>query len=171
MQTKTVKGEEVRNYFIKMEEVAKQAVVQYRPSYEIEDKKQRALAWIEEEEVREKLALENDINKPKVLYHDEVLNCSDSFSITEIAKGLGTTAFQLNKYLCSQKIQFKRGEKYFLYSKYDNRGYTNVKTIEIEKNDGTKTFVNQTQWTNKGKKFIINLFTSKYDDLLPQLPL
>jgi len=171
MRQHTVKGESIRNYFIKMEGIAKQSFQLALPSYQIHNPIERAKIWIEEEKVREKLVLENDFNKPKVAYHDNVLNCADSFSITEIAKGLGTTANQLNKYLCSQKIQFRRGNKYFLYSKYDRLGYININTVEIEKKDGTKSYSNQMFWTNKGKKFIISLFTNKYNDYLPQIPL
>jgi phage anti-repressor protein len=52
MQSQSVRGEEARNYFIAMEQIAlKNNQKQIIPSYQVEDSIERARAWIVEQEV------------------------------------------------------------------------------------------------------------------------
>ncbi len=74
--------------------------------------------------------------QPKASYYDVVLNCKDLLSITEIAKDYGKSAKWLNNYLHDNKVQFKQGDIWLLYSKHAEKGYTNTKTQSFNGNDG-----------------------------------
>ena len=54
------KGKQIRRYFIECEKKLKQVAL---PSYQIQDPIERAKVWIKEQEERQKLALEIEIQK------------------------------------------------------------------------------------------------------------
>ena len=96
--------------------------------------------------------------KPKVEYHDKVLNPTDEengftklLTTTEIAKDLGMTARQLNNILHEKRIIYKKGKTWVLYSKYDH--LISEKYCDYFINE----FGNLLKWTEKGRKFIIEL--------------
>ena len=100
--------------------------------------------------------------KPKVEYHDVVLNNERFFPITNIAKDLGMTANKLNTYLNDLKVQYRKNRNWILYRDYDwltTDGYADYKESQ---------FGNQLKWSSKGKQFIIKLLSqSKYGDCIP----
>ena len=115
-------------YVSKFEEMEKTLKEINSPSYLIDDRIERAKAWIREEEERRKLLEENEKNKPKVEYCDKVLIPSDTangftklLTVTEIAKDLGMTARKLNSVLNELGIIFKQGKVWYLYSEYQDR--------------------------------------------------
>ena len=62
----------------------------------------------EERAEKERLALENKEMKPKVEYHDNVLNKSDLITTTVIAKDLGlSSAAKLNQVMYANRIIYK----------------------------------------------------------------
>lgn len=127
--------------------------IQYNHSYLIEDPIERALAWIEEEKIRQaqkQLLLEQ---APKVEYYNNVLNAQNGITTTQIAKSIGMSATKLNRILNELKVQFKRRDQWLLYEKYQDKGYTLDRTFYDEGNDKTRHF---TVWTEKGKEFIIH---------------
>ena len=141
--------------FNQMEEELKKL---YTPSYMIEDPIKRAEKWIEEEKERQQLREENNLLKPKVEYHDKVLNPTDEengftklLTTTEVAKDLGMTARQLNNILHEKRIIYKQGKTWVLYSKYDY--LMSEKYCDYSINE----FGNTLKWTEKGRKFIIEL--------------
>ena len=85
------KGKQIRRYFIECEKKLKQVAL---PSYQIQDPIERAKVWIKEQEERQKLALEIEIQKPKVEYHDTVLKSQKLISTTDVAKDLGMSAMK-----------------------------------------------------------------------------
>lgn len=101
--------------------------------------------------------------KPKVEYHDVVLNNERFFPITNIAKDLGMTANRLNTYLSDLHIQYRRNRSWILYRDYDwltTNGYADYKESQ---------FGNQLKWSSKGKQFIIKLLSqSKYSNCIPK---
>ena len=124
----------------------------------IEDPIKRAEKWIEEEKERQQLREENNLLKPKVEYHDKVLNPTDEengftklLTTTEVAKDLGMTARQLNNILHEKRIIYKKGKTWVLYSKYDH--LISEKYCDYFINE----FGNLLKWTEKGRKFIIEL--------------
>ena len=141
--------------FNQMEEELKKL---YIPSYMIEDPIKRAEKWIEEEKERQQLREENNLLKPKGEYHDKVLNPTDEengftklLTTTEVAKDLGMTARQLNNILHEKRIIYKKGKTWVLYSKYDH--LISEKYCDYFINE----FGNLLKWTEKGRKFIIEL--------------
>ena len=96
--------------------------------------------------------------KPKVEFYDKVLNPTDEengftklLTTTEVAKDLGMTARQLNNILHEKRIIYKKGKTWVLYSKYDY--LISKKYCDYFINE----FGNLLKWTEKGRKFIIEL--------------
>lgn len=102
--------------------------------------------------------------KPKVSYYDKVMQCKDLMTITMIAKDFGMTAAEMNQVLHQKKVQYKQSGQWFLYSKYQDKGYCSSKTnvYETVSGFGVRT---HTYWTQKGRLFIYNLL--KEDGILP----
>lgn len=145
--------------FNQMEEELKKL---YTPSYMIEDPIKRAEKWIEEEKERQQLIEENNLLKPKGEYHDKVLNPTDEengftklLTTTEVAKDLGMTAKQLHDILHEKGIIYKSGKTWVLYSKYDYLMSEKYCDYSINK------FGNTLKWTEKGRKFIIELLNKQ----------
>lgn len=155
------KGRQARKYFIECEKRLKELSLD---SYMIEDKVERAKKWIEEQEekklIEEKakqLQLEVkekeeviEVQKPKVEYYEKVLDSSASFTVTQIAKAFEMTAVSLNKVLQNQGIQFYQSGMWHLYSKYQGKGYTDIRTHMLPNGDTRKSLT----WTEKGMEFI-----------------
>ena len=145
--------------FNQMEEELKKL---YTPSYMIENPIKRAEKWIEEEKERQQLREENNLLKPKGEYHDKVLNPTDEengftklLTTTEVAKDLGMNAKQLNNILHEKGIIYKRGKTWVLYSKYNY--LISEKYCDYFINE----FGNLLKWTEKGRKFIIELLNKQ----------
>ena len=155
------KGRQARKYFIEVEKRYKELSLD---SYMIEDRVERAKKWIEEQEekklIEEKakqLQLEVkekeeviEIQKPKVEYYEKVLDSSASFTVTQIAKAFEMTAVSLNKVLQNQGIQFYQSGTWHLYSKYQGKGYEDIRTHILPNGKTRKSLV----WTEKGMEFI-----------------
>lgn len=115
----------------------------------------KQLAEIEVKKATAPLLETIETNKPKVEYHDVVLNCNGLLTTTEIAKDLGMSAKKLNKFLNEKGVQYKQGKTWCLYSKYQhfiNEGYCDYKITEHGQ---------QLKWTELGRKYIIDLWNSK----------
>ena len=129
---------------------------------------------LEQEEKREALRLENKVQeqqiaelKPKASYYDLVLQCKDLLSMTEIAKDYGMSAKGMNKLLHDLGVQYKQSGIWFLYSKYQSEGYTQTKTQNYSKPDGTQGVTTHTYWTQKGRLFLYELL--KANEILPMI--
>lgn len=120
--------------------------------------KELLLMQLESIEKIEKLELENkeqkeqlEIQAPKVSYYDIVLNSPNLVTVTQIAKDYGKSAIWLNKLLSDLKIQYKQSNQWLLYSKYQEKGYTQSVTYADEDTEFTKL---NTKWIQKGRLFI-----------------
>jgi len=91
--------------------------------------------------------------QPKVEYHDKVLMAPETMVITQIAKEYGKSAREMNALLHDIGIQYKVNGQWVLYAKYANQGYTKDVTCQKEHDGIVGTYVN-TQWTQKGRKFL-----------------
>ena len=107
------------------------------------------------------LETDAEINKPKVDYHDMVLNSDELVSATIIAKDYGKSAVWLNKKLHDLGIIYKKSGQWVLYDKYAEEGYCHSKT-DLITNGITMTHV---YWTQKGRLFIYE--TLKDNGILP----
>lgn len=98
-----------------------------------------------------------EIQAPKVEYADNVLNSTDTYTITQIAKEIGMSAQRLNKILHDKGVQFKQAGQWFLYSKYDDKGFMKSKTYVYNKKDGRIGTMLVSVWTEAGRHFIHSL--------------
>lgn len=105
--------------------------------------------------------------KPKADYTDRILQCDDLTKVNVIACDYGFSAIEFNKLLKKLGIQYKEGKDWLLYKKYRGKGYTQTKTFEFDRTDGTKGSRTTMYWTQKGRLFLYELLKSK--GILPRM--
>ncbi len=154
MIQRTEKGKQARLYFIEMEKIARNPT-KAMTRKEIAQMLLDAENEIERLQVRADLqAKQLQISAPKVQYHDKVLQSSSLIPINLIAKELGMSAVTLNKKLHQLGIQYQSGGAWVLYSKYQEQGWTGVRTHSYVDSDGRERTVQHTYWTEKGRQYI-----------------
>ena len=128
----------------------------------------------EERAARKLLELDNQVKsqqiaelQPKATYYDLILQCKDLLSVTEIAKDYGMSVKGLNAMLHELGVQYNQSGVWFLYAKYQHEGYTQTKTQNYNRSDGTQGSKVHTYWTQKGRLFIYNLLKS--EGILPTI--
>lgn len=89
--------------------------------------------------------------QPKANYLDEILQSKSLVLTTQIAKNYGMSAKSFNKLLHSMGIQYKAGEQWVLYAKYQGCGYVHSRTTNITRSDGSPDVKMQTGWIQKGR--------------------
>ena len=92
--------------------------------------------------------------QPKADYADQVLESVDCFTTTQIAKGMGMTANELNRILCNKGIQYGQSGQYMLYAPYARQGLAQNRTKTFYDLFGTLHTSTQLVWTERGKEFI-----------------
>ena len=152
MIQRTEVGKQARQYFIQVEK-----------DYNSPEKIMARALRIAEKELST-LKLETKIQaqqiaelQPKATYYDLILQCPSLLSVTEIAKDYGLSAKGLNKILHEQGVQFNQSGVWFLYAKYQDKGYTSTKTQNYNRPDGTQGSRVHTYWTQKGRLFLYGL--------------
>lgn len=132
------------------------------------------LALKEERERRKALEIDNQVKdqqiaelQPKASYYDLVLQCNSLLSMTEIAKDYGMSAKGMNKKLHELGVEFNQSGVWFLYAKYQDQGYTQTKTQNYNKLDGTQGSKAHMYWTQKGRLFLYELL--KRNGILPMI--
>lgn len=92
---------------------------------------------------------------PKALYADNVLDSISCYTTTQIAKELGMTAQELNRWLCAERIQYYQSGQYMLYADYAHRGLAKSRT-HYDLFVGRDTVLTRMYlvWTEKGREFI-----------------
>lgn len=128
----------------------------------------------EEREARAKLELDKNVLtqqvaelQPKASYYDLVLQCPGLLSMTEIAKDYGMSAKGMNKKLHELGVQFNQSGVWFLYARYQSEGYTQTKTQNYSRPDGTQGTRTHMYWTQKGRVFLYYLL--KEQGILPMM--
>lgn len=106
-----------------------------------------------------------EVQAPKVEYADNVLLSTSTYSTTQIAKELGLSACKLNKLLYENGVQYRQGGQWFLYEKYQDKGYMKTKTYTYDKKDGRIGTMLTSVWTEAGRMFIHSLAGSGNDTL------
>lgn len=162
MIQRTDKGKQVRQYFLEIEK-----------EYNSPEKIMARALRIAEKELNT-LKLELNVKdqqiaemQPKASYYDMILQCKDLISVTEIAKDYGMSAKTFNKRLHELGIQYKQSGIWFLYAKYQSRGYTKTKTQNYSKPDGTQGAKTHMYWTQVGRLFLYDLL--KHNNILPMI--
>lgn len=156
MIQRTEKGKQARQYFIELERRWNSPDMVIKRAHEYLEKRVAALTT-------ENLVLTQQVHelKPKASYYDLVLQNKSLLSVSKIAKDFGMSAIALNKKLHRLGVQFKQGDIWLLYSKYQDKGYTQTTTHVID-TDRSKI---STKWTQKGRLFIYDLL--KREGILP----
>lgn len=116
----------------------------------------------------EKLMVEQQYNeaKPKITYYDIILQNPSLVSITQIAKDYGMSGKAMNQKLKELKIQYKQSGTWFLYSKYQDKGWTSSETKIIPTSYGDKVTM-YTKWTQKGRLALYDILKEK--GILPMI--
>ena len=92
--------------------------------------------------------------KPKADYLDQILHSKALVLTTQIAKDYGMSTVRFNHLLADLGIQYKVREQWVLYAKYQDQGYTASKCFEVPQADGSLLVKYQTEWTQKGRRFL-----------------
>lgn len=95
---------------------------------------------------------------PDAEYTRKTLTSTTSWNTNVIAKEIGLSAVTLNKRLQGLGIQYKEHGVWVLTHKYQDKGYTKTSTYNYTKSDGTLGTRIQTEWTEKGRRFIHELY-------------
>lgn len=97
---------------------------------------------------------------PKCESFDKIMSSEGLVTTNMIAAFLGISAIKLNKLLCNWYIRYKQSGIYFLHVKYRGNGYTkHVPHPYID--NGVQKSREHMYWTEKGRKFVIELYNSK----------
>lgn len=110
-------------------------------------------------EQKDKLIAEQEVEidrlLPKALYTDSVLESISCYTTTQIAKELGMTAQELNRWLCAERIQYYQSGQYMLYAEYAHRGLAKSRThYELFVGRDTVHTRMYLVWTETGREFI-----------------
>lgn len=120
-----------------------------------EFKKERESRLVAEQQVQEL--------KPKATYYDLVLQNKSLLSVSKIAKDYGMSTMRMNKLLHELGVQYKQGDIWLLYAKYQDKGYTQTSTYALDEEHSKVS----TKWTQKGRLFIYDLL--KDEGILPTI--
>ena len=105
--------------------------------------------------------------KPKADYTDRILSSKGTVPTTAIAKDYGMSAAAFNRLLHGYGVIYRMGSQWFLYAKYQARGYTHSKTFDFYHSDGRPDTKMQTEWTQKGRLFLYEFLKAK--NVLPMI--
>ncbi|MBQ6448570.1 MAG: phage antirepressor KilAC domain-containing protein [Bacillus sp. (in: Bacteria)] len=158
MLQRTDKGKQARQYFLELE----------RRWNSPEMVMKRAMDYLNERVSKLEthnlvLTQQNNELQPKASYYDLVLQNKSLLTVSKIAKDYGMSAVTLNRKLHDLGVQYKQGDIWLLYAKYQDKGYTQTTTHVI---DADNSKVN-TKWTQKGRLFIYDLL--KQEGILPMI--
>lgn len=95
--------------------------------------------------------------RPMAEYAEDALLAEDCMTTTQLAKSLGMTAIELNKWLCSHHIQYWQSGQYMLYADYARRGYGKHRTHLYRDEYGDPHTRSYLVWTERGKEFVFRL--------------
>ena len=90
------------------------------------------------------------------------LQAKQGITTTSIAKEFGMSAVTLNKLLHDMGVQYRQSGQWYLYHKYQNRGFTTTRTIPIVRFDGQADIKRETLWTMEGHRFIRDLLKERW---------
>lgn len=167
MLQRTDKGMEIRQYFLDLEKAWNTPEQIFARALHMADKvvdslKERCRFLggqvVDQQKVIEEL-------QPKASYYDMILQCKDLIATTTIAKDYGMSAKKFNSMLHEMGIQFKQGDIWVLYAKYQGQGYLKSKTHNYPDADGVQHSREHSYWTQKGRLFLYDFLKQK--DILP----
>lgn len=167
------------------EELETEKMMRDLPSYQISSPRERAMKWIEEEEVRQQLALENKqqaekieqqeeqikADAPKVLFAKAVETSQRSCLVAELAKILQQNGVQIGqnrlfKWLRAKGYLGKTGPYYNQPTQRSmEKGLFEIKQQTINKPDGSIIVTSTTKVTGRGQIYFVNKFLKQEVDM------
>lgn len=100
-------------------------------------------------------------NYDDMIYAQVVLKSSTTWNTNVIAKEFGLSAKTLNKKLEALGIQYKQHGVWLLTADYQGKGYTKTQTYNYLNKDQETCTRLQTEWTEKGRRFLHELHDKK----------
>ena len=174
MIQRSEKGRQYRQYFIDLEKAWNSTELVLARAVKLSDKKIAGLIS-DNKELREEIkfkdkqlmAQQEVISElqPKADHVDMILKCQSLVLTTQIAKDYGMSARAFNKLLHELGIQYKVGDQWVLYAKYQACGYVHSTTYEYTRRGGIVGVKMRTEWTQKGRLFLYE--TLKKEGYLP----
>ncbi|MBQ8361877.1 MAG: phage antirepressor KilAC domain-containing protein [Bacteroidaceae bacterium] len=98
--------------------------------------------------------------QPRAEYADHVLDSVSCFTTTQVAKGMGMTAQELNRLLCLHGIQYGQSGQYMLYAPYARQGLATNRIHSYHDMFGAVHTTSSLVWTERGREFIYQLFNN-----------
>jgi len=98
--------------------------------------------------------------------NNALIHTQKTWTTTELAKELNMrSAKQLNEELAKKGIQYKQNDTWLLKAKYSGLGFAETKQGVKEQRGKMFSYYN-TQWTLKGREFILQLFNNNHYGVL-----
>ena len=103
------------------------------------------------------LAGQNKALSAKAEHLDNVMLCSQCYTMTQVAKELDMSVHDLTSKLLEMRIIFRQSGQYMLYADYSRLGLARNRTSDKDINGTVKVFPPYLVWTEKGRIFLHNL--------------
>lgn len=103
------------------------------------------------------LAGQNKALSAKAEHLDNVMLCSQCYTMTQVAKELDMSVHDLTSKLLEMRIIFRQSGQYMLYADYSRLGLARNRTSDKDINGTVKVFHPYLVWTEKGRIFLHNL--------------
>ena len=126
----------------------------------------KALRVAEKVIERNKLVIEQQKNQlilqaPKVEYCETVLDCKNLMPVNAVAVHLNISAMKLNDFLRKEGWIYKQGKTWYPSCKIREKGLCDFRTITFTNTHGENVSSHSLQWTEEGRKAIIELFEKR----------
>lgn len=146
-------SKQVRKYFIKCEEIAKEKLFQQRLDQEVQKVKRDEMVKLPIAFYPDTLKqMLSELEGPKD-YFDTVLP-QEAYRVSEVADDYGMSAQELNKKLEELGIQDRKSSGWLLNEVYHGKGYTALVIYVTIPVDGEADLSPYMYWTLKGRLFI-----------------
>ena len=101
------------------------------------------------------LAEQNQRMLPKAEYTDQILQSTDTYTFTQVAKSLNLrSVYVLEKILQEKKVIYKQSGQWMPYTQYAGKGYFSTRTHKYFKSDGSVGTNISTVITERGRAWI-----------------
>lgn len=97
---------------------------------------------------------------PKIEYADNILLSENTYTTTEIAKGLNISACKLNRILSKKGVLCQHQGQWVLSPAYQIKGYMTTKSLSYNRKNGRVSNMFTSVWTEAGKTFIYKLINN-----------
>lgn len=98
---------------------------------------------------------------PDAEYAQNCLLAENGIITSSIAKDYGMSADSFNRMLKGLRIQYKRGDQWFLYAPYQAKGYMTSRTTPITHSDGRVEQKVASLWTAEGRRFLYDFLKKR----------